>query len=284
MQSDVMLNRFRTFALIVVAIFLALGAVAASAAAQAAPTGAKPHPGTAAASPHSTPAQSSTPVAQTSTPAQSGNFTVSQLGHAVGTADFHFTRTSTGYDSASTVHVSMKGLEYALSKTEQLDRARHIQHEQLSATVNDSAVNVTGKPDAAQFLLNISSNGHSSTTRLAAHNAAVFLPDFDPGALETLLTVAAAQNGRDLWAILPKQAGSVAPVELATYSDEHGTLNGQPIVVHHLIANIAGTSTDLFAGPDNQLLQAELPQQGFSLVRKGFVLTPPKKPVAPPAQ
>ncbi len=281
MQSDVMLNRTRTFVFLLVAVFLALGPVAASSAAQAS---AKPHPGTAAASPHSSPAQSTTPAAQVSTPAQAGNFTVSQLGHAVGTADFHFTRTSTGYDSSATVRVSMKGLEYALSKTEQLDRARHIQHEQLSATVNDSAVKVTNKPEAAQFLLNISSNGHSSTTRLAALDAAVFMPDFDPGALETLLTVAAAQNGRDLWAILPKQAGSVEPEQLATYADEHGTLNGQPIAVHHLMATIAGTSTDLFAGPDNQLLQAELPQQGFSLVRKGFVLTPPKKPVAPPGQ
>jgi hypothetical protein len=29
------------------------------------------------------------------------------------------------------------------------------------------------------------------------------------------------------------------------------------------------------------LLQAELPQEGFALVRKGFVLKPPAKPVAP---
>jgi hypothetical protein len=56
------------------------------------------------------------------------------------------------------------------------------------------------------------------------------------------------------------------------------------VVVHHLVATIAGAKTDLFSGPANQLLQAELPQQGFALVRKGFVLTPPAKPGAPPAQ
>lgn len=211
----------------------------------------------------------------------SGSFTISQLGHAVGTADFRIRRDAAGFDSTSTVKVSMKGLDYALSKTESLDRAYHLRHEQLSATVNDSAVNVTGKPDAAQFLLNISANGRSSTSRLTAHNAAIFLPDFDPGSLEILLKVAADQNNRDLWAIIPKQAGSVDPIELATYPDEHGTLDGKPVTVHHLIATIAGAGTDLFSGPDNQLLQAELPQQGFSLVRKGFVLTPPKKPIAP---
>lgn len=232
--------------------------------------GAKPHAGAAA---H--PAGTAT---------QSESFTVSQLGHAVGTAEFHFSRTAAGYDSTSTVRVSMQGLEYALSKTEQLDAARHLQRVLLSATVNGQAVNVTGKPDPSHFLLNISANGRSSTTPLPLHPAAVFLPDFDPGGLETLLTLAAAQNNRDVWAILPKQAGSVEPVQLATYADEHGTLDGKPVAVHHLVATIAGANTDLFAGPGNHLLQAELQQQGFSLIRKGFVLTPPKKPIAQPGQ
>jgi hypothetical protein len=58
-------------------------------------------------------------------------------------------------------------------------------------------------------------------------------------------------------------------------------LDGKAITVHHLVATIAGAATDLFSGPENQLLQAELPQEGFALVRKGFVLTPSAKPVAP---
>ena len=226
----------------------------------------KPHPGAAA----------------THVPAQSGSFTVNQLGHAVGTAEFHFAPTPGGYDAASTVHVSMQGLEYALSKTEQLDPARHLEHVVLSAIVNGQAVNVTGKPDNGQFLLNISANGRSSTTRLAGHGGTVFVPDFDPGALQALLAVATAQNGRDLWAILPKQQGTIEAVQLATYADEQGTLDGKPVIVHHLVATIAAATTDLFSGDDNQLLQAELAQQGFSLIRKGFVLTPPRRPGVPP--
>ena len=88
-------------------------------------------------------------------------------------------------------------------------------------------------------------------------------------------------NNRGLWAILPKNAGSIEPVQLATYADQEGTLDGKPIVVHHLVATIAGANTDLFSGPENQLLQAELPQKGFALVRKGFVLKPPAKPCRP---
>ena len=216
-----------------------------------------------------------------SAPAQDVSFLVSMHGKQVGTASYRFTGTPAGYDSSSLVKVSLQGLDYQLSKTEKLSSANQLQHVLLSAIVNNSAVNVTARPDSAQLLINISANGRSTTTLLAAHPGAVFLPDFDPGALETLLAIAAAHDNRDLWAIIPKQAGSVEPVTLATYPDEQGTLDGKPITVHHLVATIAGANTDLFASPESQLLQAELPQEGFALVRQGFVLKPPAKPIAP---
>jgi len=214
--------------------------------------------------------------------AQSASFVVSQNGKPVGTASFSFTSKPTGVDSTSLVRVEMQGLNYSLSKSEELSPTYALLHVQLSAIVNNSAVKVVAKPDGAQFLMNISANGRANTTRLDTHKSTVFLPDFDPGALQTLLTIAATGNNRDLWAMIPKQAGSIAPIQLATYPDEEGTLDGKPLAVHHLIATIAGASTDLFIGTENQLLQAELPQQGFALVRQGFVLTPPKKPLAPP--
>jgi len=217
-------------------------------------------------------------------PAQSGSFIVSQHGKSVGTASFNFTANPKGYNSTSLVRVAMQGLDYSLSKTERLSAANHLRHAQLSATVNSSAVTVTAAPDSAQILLNIAANGHASTTRLDPHPAAVFLPDFDPGALETLLALAVSGNNRNLWAIIPKQAGSIEPIQLATYADEQGSLDGKTIVVHHLVATLGSGKTELFSGPENQLLQAELPQQGFALVRNGFILTPPAKPGAPPAQ
>jgi hypothetical protein len=222
-------------------------------------------------------------------PAQSGSFIISQHGKSVGTASFNFTSRSTGYDSTALVRISMQGFDYAISKTERLSPANHLRHVQLSAIVNGSAVTVTAAPapksDAAPtLLLNISANGRAFTTTLPAHDAAVFLPDFDPGALETLLALAVNRNNRDLWAIIPKEAGSIEPIQLATYADEQGTLDGKPIVVHHLVATIAGSTMDLFSGSENQLLQAELPQIGYALIRNGFVLTPPAKPGAPPAE
>jgi hypothetical protein len=218
----------------------------------------------------------------TAASAQTGSFIVAQHGKSVGTASYSFVSTPGGYDSTSIVRVAMQDLNYNLSKTEELTSSNRLKHVQLSATVNNTAVNVTGAPDEAQFLLNISANGHSNTTRLDPHPAAVFLPDFDPGAFETLLALAVTNNNRNLWAIIPKQAGSVVPIQLATYADEQGTIDGKPIDVHHLVATISGNDTHLFSGPDNQLLQAELPYQGFALVRNGFVLTPAAKAGPPP--
>jgi hypothetical protein len=215
---------------------------------------------------------------------QAGSFDITQNRTVVGTANYSVKATPSGFDSTSLVRVNMQGLNYSLSKTEELSPHSHLVHFLLSGIVNGSAVNIIGKPQAGQILLNISANGRGTTTQLAAHPGAVVLPDFDPGALETLLVLAAGQNNRDLWAIIPKQAGSVAPIQLATYADQQGTLDGKPVVVHHLIATIAGNETDLFSGPENRLMQAELPDQGFALVRKGFVLTPPAKPIAPPEQ
>lgn len=213
---------------------------------------------------------------------EAGSFQIAQHGHAVGTASFQITATPAGFESTALVQVKMEGLDFALSKNESLSSARELQHALLSATVNGEAVNVVAAPDSTQYLMNISASGHSSTTRLDAHLAAVLLPDFDPGALENLLALAVAQNNRDLWAILPKNTGSIEPVQLATYADQQGTLDGKAITVHHLVATIAGAQTDLFSGPEDQLMQAELPQEGFALIRKGFVLTPPAKPIAPP--
>jgi len=216
--------------------------------------------------------------------AQSASFIVSRHGKPVGTATVTCATNAHGYDTTSLVRVNLEGLNYNISKTEQLTQSNQLKHVQLSATVNGAAVNVVAAPDATQILLNISANGQSTTTALILHTAAVFLPDFDPGALETLLTLAVAQNNRDLWAIIPKKAGSIQPIQLATLADEQGTLDGRPIAVHHMIATISGARTDLFAGPESQLLQAELSQQGFALIRRGFVLTPPAKPGAPPAK
>lgn len=214
--------------------------------------------------------------------AQTANFDVALRGQSVGSASYRFQSTAEGIASESSVRLSAKGIEYAFSKSEQLTAARHLKNAEINAVVNGQAVHLTAMVEGAAIKLNTSADGRTTTNTLAGHAAAVFLPDFDPGALQTLLHLAAARNSADLWLVIPRQAGTVAPVKVATYADEKGALDGKPIVVHHLMASCDGASVNLFAGAGHELLQAELPQAGFALVRKGFVLTPPSKAPAPP--
>lgn len=214
--------------------------------------------------------------------AQAGEWLISQHGKQVGTARAAVTKAGGGYATTAVVSVEMQGLKYALSKTEELTAQRALEHVELSAVVNGQAVRVVAKPEAGQLALTMAANGRTTASKLPLHAGAVLLPDFDGGAWETLLAVAAAQNNRDVWAVIPKQAGSVEAVTLATYADEKGTLDGKAVTVHHLVATIAGAQTQLFVGQGNELLQAELAQDGFALVRKGFVLTPPARAGARP--
>ncbi len=215
-------------------------------------------------------------------PAQSANFDVALRGQPVGTASYRFAPAQDGLLSESTVRLATKGVEYAFSKTEQLNAAHQLRKAEVNAVVNGSAVHLTAAVTGSELALNVSANGHTTTAKLPAPAAAVFLPDFDPGALQTLLKLAAARNGSDMWLVIPRQEGSVQPVKVATYADENGTLDGKPLMVHHLVATCDGASITLFSGPAHQLLQAELPQAGFALVRKGFLLTPPAKAPPPP--
>ncbi len=214
---------------------------------------------------------------------QPGVFEIMLNGGQVGTASCKIVATTHGYSSTTVMHVTTHGLDYSLSKTEQLSPSHQFEHVLLSAVVNNEAVSVTGSLASAKIVLHISANGHTVTTPLTAHAGAVFMPDFDPGAFETLLALAAERNNRGLWAIIPKQSGAIAPIQLATYEDQQGTLNGKTITVHHLVATIGGSQANIYSSADNQLMQANLPQQGFVLVYKGFALKPLSGAAAAPA-
>jgi hypothetical protein len=152
----------------------------------------------------------------------------------------------------------------------------------LSGAVNGSDAKVNAQPQGQQVVMHINANGQAINTPLAMHRNAVFFPDFDPAALQTMLYLGAAQNNRDLWALVPKQTGSVAAIRVVTNADMQGTLNGAPITVHHFTASYGATKAEVFSSPRNELLQAEWTDEGFAMVRQGFKLTPSARPSMPP--
>jgi hypothetical protein len=210
------------------------------------------------------------------------SFQISQNGKSVGKANLRVDKSSAGFDATSDADIKMPGLTYKFTEKESLDPGYRLTKVQLDGTVNGSSAKVNTSKLGAQFLMKISANGGVTTTPLVMHPNAVFMPDFDPGALQALLNLGAAQNNANMWALVPKQSGSITAMRVATDADMQGTLNGKPITVHHLTLNYNSSKAELFSSPTNELLQTEWTDEGFAMVREGFKLTPPAKPGAPP--
>jgi hypothetical protein len=218
------------------------------------------------------------------------SFQVSQNGKSVGTATLSLKQAGQGFDASSGVKIDMPGLKYTFSSDQALDSGYHLTKVDLKGSVNGTAATVNTVAQSRQgqtpeFVMTINANGKVINTPLDFHRYAIFFPDFDPGALQILLNIGAAHNNRDLWALIPKQTGSVAALRVETKADEQGTLDGRQITVHHLTVSSDTDTTEIFSSPSNELLQAEWTKEGFALVRQGFKLTPPKHPpTAPPPQ
>jgi hypothetical protein len=210
------------------------------------------------------------------------DFTLSQNGKSVGKANLSLKQAGGGVEEKSETKIDMPGLKYDFSKHETLNLNYHLEQVELKGSVNGTSATVNASPQGQQMMVKISANGSVTNTPLAYHPSSVFFPDFDPGALQILLKLGAMNNNRDLWAVVPKQTGSVAAVQVATNADMNGTLDGRAIPVHHVTATYASSKIELFSGPANELLQAEWTDEGFAMVRNGFKLTPPARPGAPP--
>ncbi len=215
--------------------------------------------------------------------ARAQSFLISQNGKSVGSASLTLTRSAQGYAASSTGSIVMNGLNLSFTETASFSPNNHIRSVQLNGQVNGTPVTISTRPTGQQFLMNIFANGQRYNTPLAYHTQAVFFPDFDPAALTMMVRLGAAHNNANLWAIIPKQTGSIVPIRIATDPDMQGKLNNQTIAVHHFTINMNDSTIEVFSTPTNDIMQAEWTNEAFALVHEGFVLTPPAHPtVAPP--
>jgi len=220
--------------------------------------------------------------------AHAQTYTISQNAKSVGTANLSIRQAGGGpggTEVTSGSKIAMSGLNFSFSATQALDAGYRLRNVQLSGLVNGTAATVNVAAQGQGLQVKINANGQVTQTPLASHPLAVFWPDFDPAALQIALDLGAANNNRDLWAVVPKQTGSIVPLRIATKANEQGTLSGKLLVVHHLTISLQGaatTSIEVFTGESNELLQAEWTDEGFSMVRQGFRLRPPARPENPP--
>jgi hypothetical protein len=223
--------------------------------------------------------------------AGSAHYGIYQNGKAVGEGDYTVQATASGYSVKSHGKLNLTKFSYSFNNSQNLDGSLNLIRDELSGTVNGSAVSFTAAADSTgrQFEISVSANGKQTQNTVDRHQHLVFLPDLDPAAY-LLATRVVMENPPTSWILIPKQDGILVPSTITPGSSPgsgvRGQLNGAQIQVQY--ARLAVNSensidVDLFYTADGQVLEADLPQQNFSVVHDGFKLLEHPKPPASPA-
>lgn len=221
--------------------------------------------------------------------AGSAHYQVYQGDKVVGDADYTIEATPNGYTVTSHGKLNLTKFSYSFTNTQHLDGNRNLVSDQLTGKVNgkDVTFNVNSDPTGRQFQISISANGSQTQNTVDRHQHLVLLADLDPAAY-MLLTRVVMENPPTSWILIPKENGILVPSTIARGSSVRGRLNNSQMDVQHATVSVNSENSvniDLFYTHDGSVLEADLPQQNFFVVRDGFKLIDRPKsatPAAPP--
>jgi hypothetical protein len=227
-------------------------------------------------------------------PVGQNHYTIVQAsdGKTVGSADCTVGSLASGYQVDSHGDIKLAKFSYSFTNSNRLDGELNVVRDQLSGTVNGSQVTFSLGSDSTgrSFNIEISANGKTTTNTFDRHQRTVLLPDLDPASYVELAHIALGHPAT-AWIVIPKENGLLVPANYEPQNDEHGTLQGQAVLVHHTTVEVSaqnGISVELFYTNDGTLLEADLPEQNFYVIHDGFRLenrphyAPPQGSGAPP--
>jgi len=217
--------------------------------------------------------------------AGSGNYAVYQGDKVVGSANYNIQPTSNGYTVTSSGKLNLTKFSYSFNNTQHLDHDRNLVSDQLTGDVKGSPVTFTvnSDPTGRQFQISINANGKQTQNTVDRHQHLVLLPDLDPAAY-VLLTRVVMDNPPTSWILIPKQDGILVPSTIDRGASVHGKRNGSLMDVQHATVSMNSENPiniDLYYTADGSVMEADLLQQNFFVVRDGFKLVDRPKPVAP---
>ena len=227
-------------------------------------------------------------------PAGQSHFTIVQAndGKTVGSADCNVSTLPSGYQLASHGELKMSKFTYTFSNDARLDSSLNIVHDQLGGKVNGAEVTFSlgSDPSGRQFNVSIEASGKTTTNAFDRHQHTVLLPDLDPAAYSAMVHFA-IEKPESTWIVIPKQTGLLVPALYTTHGDVHGTFHGQPVDAHHTTVAVSeenGITVELYYTSEGALLEADLPEQNFYVIRDDFKLESrphysPPHGTAPPA-
>jgi len=229
-------------------------------------------------------------------PAGQAHFTIVQAndGKTAGSADCVVATLPSGYQFTSHGDLKLQKFTYSFTNENRLDGQLNIVRDTLSGSINGSQVafNIKSDPSGRQFQVNIDASGKATTNTFDRHQHTVLLPDLDPAAYTAMVHFALAKPATT-WIVIPKQTGLLVPAQYNADPDVHATFHGQPIEAHHTSVYVSeqnGISVELYYTSEGALLEADLPEQNFYVVRDDFRLqsrphyTPPRGSAPPPDQ
>jgi hypothetical protein len=227
-------------------------------------------------------------------PAGQSHFTIVQAndGKTVGSADCSVAIAPGGYQITSHGDLKIPKFAYTFTNENRLDSQLNVVHDQLTGTVNGAQVtfHLGSDPSGRQFQVSIDASGKTTTNTFDRHQNTTLLPDLDSAAYTEMVHFALARP-QNTWIVIPKQNGLLVPAQYTAQPDVHATFHGQPVDAHHtsvIVSEQNGISVELYYSSEGALLEADLPEQNFYVIRDDFKLqnrphyTPPQGS-APPA-
>lgn len=226
--------------------------------------------------------------AQVTLPTGTSRFSIAQGDKTVGSTECTVAAAGSGYTVTSQGEVRLSKLNYSFNDTEMMDRALNLVSDQITGSVNGKAVTfaVKADPSGRQFNISVTAEGKSTQNTVDRHQHLALLPDLDAAGY-VLLHRVGLENPQISWALIPKQNGLLVPTTYARDANARGRYEGREIDVQHTTVTVSAQNSitvELFYAQDGRLLEADLPEQNFYVIRDGFRLinrpkfAPPRSP------
>ena len=224
-------------------------------------------------------------------PSGSAHYSIVQDKKTVGTTDCDITAAANGYQINS--RGETQKYHYSFTNSNKLDANLNVVRDQLSGKVKDSDVtfNMSSDSSGREFQVNITASGKTTQASFDRHQRTVLLADLDAAAYIEMAHFALL-HPQTAWIVIPKGEGVLVPADYRQQPDARGTWNGKTVGIHHtsvVVSSENGISVEIYYTDDGTLLEADLPEQNFWVIRDGFDLQDrpkyqPPHGQAPPAQ
>jgi hypothetical protein len=228
--------------------------------------------------------------AQTVLSAGSSHYSLLQGDKTVGSSEYTVTPTAAGYTINSRGDLHLSKLSYSFTNSQNLDHMLNLVSDQITGTVNGSPVTFAAHadPSGREFQIDVNAKGKETQNTVDRHQHLALLPDLDAAGY-LLLARIGMENPQISWILIPKEEGLLVPSVYTRDANVRGRLDGRDINVLHTTVSMSAQNAinvELFYTQEGRLLETDLPQQNFFVVRDGFNLidrpkfAPPRSPDA----